>query len=133
MRAQWARWGRGGAVLGLALACAAAGWAARRLPTDCRVTVHILNDHHQPVANAGVVLDQVADLHRHRVKNALDVELKSDTKGNASLEGFVPGVLLVQVIAPGYNTFGKYYYVRQQKTVIQVQLQPPGHQVTAFH
>lgn len=136
MRGQTAWVRQGGMALALAVAwatAAAAGWAASTPPVDCQVTIHITNDQHQPVANAGVVMDQVANLKRHKVKDALHVELKSDSHGNATLSGFVPGVLLVQVIAPGYNTFGKYFYVRQAKTVIQVHLSPPGKQITAFH
>lgn len=129
---------RGGVAVLVALTWALAGagtaaWAHSKPPVDCKVTVHIINDQHQPVANAGVVLDQVANLHRRRVKDALHVELKSNSKGNATLSGFVPGVILVQVIAPGYNTFGKYFYVRKANTVIHVQLFPPGKQITAFH
>ncbi len=142
MRGQAARMylRRGGVAALVALAWALAGtgagaraWARSKPVVDCQIIVHIINDQHQPVANAGVLLDQVANLHRRRVKDALHVELKSDSKGNVTLKGFVPGVVLVQVIAPGYNTFGKYFYVRKAKTVIDVQLVPPGKQVTAFH
>lgn len=134
MRVKRTALGRGGAVVMLALAVTTAGWAfSKPKPADCRITVHVTNDQHKPVPNAGVVLDQVANLHHHKVSGALDVEIKSDFKGNATLLGFVPGVVLVQVIAPNYNTFGKYFLIKKQKTVIQVHLQPPGKQVSAFH
>lgn len=134
MRAKRTGLGRGGAVVMLALAVAPMGWArSKPKPVDCRITVHITNDQHRPVANAGVVLDQVANLHRQKVSGALDVEIKSDAKGNATLLGFVPGVVLVQVIAPNYNTFGRYFLIKKQKTIIQVHLQPPGKQISAFH
>lgn len=133
-RRVWAR--RGGMAIALGAVWAMAiggGWAASKPPVVCQVTVHITNDQRQPVANAGVVMDQVANLKRHKVKDAVHVEVKSDSQGNATMGDFVPGVVLIQVIAPGYNTFGKYFYVRQAKTVIQVHLSPPGKQISAFH
>lgn len=102
-------------------------------PLDCRVTVHVFNSRHQIIRNAGVVMSQVGDLQWHKVKHPLHVELKSDTKGNATITGFVPGVLLIQVIASGYRTTGNYYYVRHADETINIEMQPPQRQVSIYH
>lgn len=101
-------------------------------PIDCKVTVHVFNRNHQAIANAGVVLTQVGDLQWQKVKDPLHVELKSDSKGNASISGFVPGVLLVQVIASGYQTWGDYYYVRHADELINIELKRPQRQISIY-
>lgn len=100
---------------------------------DCRVTVHVFNRQKQAIPNAGVVLDQVGDLQWRKVKDPMHVELKSDLKGNATIGGFVPGVVMVQVIATNYQTTGNYYYVTKAEQTINIELRPPQPQVSIYH
>lgn len=125
------RWGV--ALLAALALCTAAAAKKKAQPLDCRVTIHIFNVKKEAVVNAGVVMDQVGDLEWHKVKHPLHVELKSDGKGNATISGFVPGVVLVQVIAPGFRTTGNYYYVQKADVTINIELQPPKPQVSIYH
>ena len=61
------------------------------------------------------------------------MELKTDEKGKASLN-IVPlgSEVLVQVIAPGYRTFGQKYNVPTSEKSITIKLLPPNQQYSVY-
>lgn len=122
-----------GAVLLLLLLAVAPLSARRETSPSLRVDVQVLSPKGEPVPNAGVVLRQICDLQGKKVKDGLDVELKSDQNGKAGLDGFVEGKILVQVIAHGLRTYGKVYTIRTQHQLITVRMQPPAGQISIYH
>lgn len=122
-----------GALLLLLLLLASPLVARRDTSPSLRIDVLVLSPKGDPVPNAGVVLRQICDLHGKKVKDGIDVELKSDQNGKAGLDGFVEGKILVQVIAHGLRTFGKVYTIHTQHQSITVHLQPPSGQISIYH
>jgi len=83
----------------------------------------------KPVRNAGVVMHSV-DKHGKQDRGGL--ELKTDAEGKASFDGVPYGKLRVQVLAPGFQTFGEDYDINQRTTEITVKLKRPEGQYSIY-
>ena len=83
----------------------------------------------KPVRNAAVVLHPVT----RKGKQAMGgLELKTDDEGKTGIDGIPYGPLRVQVIAPGFQTFGEDYRVNQAEMEITIKLKTPTRQYTTY-
>jgi len=98
-------------------------------PPMAQVVVTVLrNADGKPLQNAAVVFHPQSD-----GKNDGNMELKTDDEGKASLNIIPIGSkLLVQVIVPGYRTFGAEYDVPSDKKAITVRMKPPQEQYSIY-
>jgi len=84
----------------------------------------------KPVKNAAVVLHPVTRKGK-QAKGGL--ELKTDNDGRTAIDGIPYGPLRVQVLAPGFQTFGEDYEINQPETEITVKLKRPGAQYSVYN
>jgi hypothetical protein len=83
----------------------------------------------KPVRNAAVVLHPV----NQKGKQARGgLELKTDNDGRTNIDGIPYGPLRVQVLAPGFQTFGEDYQINKPEMVITVKLKRPGRQYSVY-
>lgn len=83
----------------------------------------------KPIRNAAVVLHPV----NKKGKQAMGgLELKTDDDGKAGIDGIPYGPLRVQVLAPGFQTFGDDYEISKPETLITVKLKRPGAQYSIY-
>jgi hypothetical protein len=78
----------------------------------------------KPIRNAAVVLHMV--MKGKQAKGGM--ELKTDNDGRTNIEGIPYGPLRVQVLAPGFQTFGEDYEIDKPELEITVKLKRPGGQ-----
>lgn len=97
-----------------------------------RVTVHVLDQTDSPVQGAGVVLRQASVETGRLGKDPFQVELHTDSKGTVAVQGFAPGVVLVQVIAHGYQTWGQAFIMKHADETVHVKLDPPQRQISIY-
>jgi len=83
----------------------------------------------KPVRNAGVVMHSVG---KHDKQDRGGLELKTDADGKASFDGVPYGKLRVQVLAPGFQTFGEDYEVNQPAMQITIKLKRPEGQYSIY-
>jgi len=83
----------------------------------------------KPVRNAAVVLHPV---NRKGKQSRGGLELKTDGEGRANIDGIPYGPLRVQVLAPGFQTFGEDYKIDRAETEITVKLKRPGGQYSTY-
>jgi len=83
----------------------------------------------KPVRNAGVVMHLVG---RHDKQERGGIELKTDAEGKCSFEGVPYGKLRVQVLAPGFQTYGEDYEVDQRTVEITIKLKRPNGQYSIY-
>ena len=117
-------------VISLALTAAlplAAKKKADPLSTLNFVVVRDEND--KPVRNAAVVMHPV-DEDGHQVRAGL--ELKTSPEGKASYEGVPYGKLRIQVLAPGFQTYGGDYMVNEPNMDITIKLKRPTKQYSIY-
>jgi hypothetical protein len=83
----------------------------------------------KPLRNAAVVMHAVG---KHDKQERGGVELKTDAEGKASFEGIPYGKLRVQVLAPGFQTFGGDYDVSQPTVEITIKMKRPEGQYSIY-
>jgi Carboxypeptidase regulatory-like domain len=83
----------------------------------------------KPVRNAGVVMHSVG---KHDKQDRGGLELKTDAEGKASFDGVPYGKLRVQVLAPGFQTFGEDYEINQRTMEITIKLKRPEGQYSIY-
>jgi hypothetical protein len=90
-----------------------------------RVTIEVSGGEKDvPVENASVYLKYVEE---HKVKKDKKVELnvKTNRDGTAHIPETPPGRVLIQVVADGWKTYGRWYDITEAKQTIKVHLEKP--------
>ncbi|HYM78966.1 MAG TPA: carboxypeptidase-like regulatory domain-containing protein [Candidatus Dormibacteraeota bacterium] len=91
-------------------------------PTSWLYFVVIKDDNGKPVRNAAVVLHPVNGKGKQERGG---LELKTDPEGKADFDGIPYGVLRVQVLAHGFQTYGEDFDIQKPKTEIKIKLKRP--------
>ena len=81
----------------------------------------------KPVASASVyVRYNVPGGLIHKDKLA-ELDLKTSQDGSVKVPVIPQGKILIQVIATGWHTYGKWYDIDQDEELIEIKLDPPPH------
>jgi carboxypeptidase family protein len=105
---------------------------AKKKHEDPLATLNFLvvrDENGKPVRNAAVVMHPVEE-NGKQSKGGL--ELKTDPDGKASYDGVPYGKLRIQVLAPGFQTFGDDYDVNQESMEITIKLKRPTGQYSVY-
>jgi Carboxypeptidase regulatory-like domain len=117
-----------GTLLVAALVFASDKKADTQQASNLRFTV-VKDDNNKPVRNASVVLHPVGK-NGKQAKGGF--QLKTDNEGKTESDGLPYGVLRVQVLAPGFQTFGDDYDINKPEMDIQIRLKRPTDQTSAY-
>jgi Carboxypeptidase regulatory-like domain len=116
----------------LVIGLVAAPAFAKKKHEDPLATLNFLvvrDENGKPVRNAAVVMHPVEE-NGQQSKGGL--ELKTDPEGKASYDGVPYGKLRIQVLAPGFQTYGGDYDVEQNSMDITVKLRRPAGQYSVY-
>lgn len=83
----------------------------------------------KPVRNAAIVLHPV---NKKGKQTRGGLELKTDNEGRTNIDGIPYGPLRIQVLAPGFQTFGEDYQINKPALEIMVKLKRPGGQYSIY-
>ena len=86
-------------------------------------------DNGKPVKNAAVIMHPVNSKGK-QAKGGM--ELKTDTDGRTGFDGIPYGMLRVQVLAAGFQTYGEDYDVNKPEMEITIKLKPPQGQYSIY-
>jgi hypothetical protein len=99
-------------------------------PPASVLTFLILKDYNgKPLRNAAVVLHPVSS--KDKQQNG-GLELKTDVDGKASYDGIPYGKIRVQVLAPGFQTFGEDYDINQPTMDVTIKMKRPAGQYSIY-
>lgn len=115
-------------VLGVGMIGLAAAQDDEGPLSDLRFVV-VRDYNGKPVRNAAVVLHPVT---KKGKQSRGGLELKTDNDGRASIDGIPYGPLRIQVLAPGFQTFGEDYRIDKAEVEITVKLKRPGGQYSIY-
>jgi len=90
-----------------------------------KITVVGAND--KPVPNASVYVrfnESGGFLHKDKLA---EMNFKTNEDGSVKVPDVPQGKILIQVIAKGWHTYGKWYDIEKEEETIQVKLEPPPH------
>jgi len=104
--------------------------AARAQEPTASLNFLVIRDYNgKPIRNASVVLHQVNE----KGKQARGgFELKTNDEGKTSFDGVPYGKLRVQVLAPGFQTFGDDYDVQKPTLEITIKMRRPQAQYSVY-
>src|ERR1700674_4531376 len=87
----------------------------------------IVTANDKPIGNASVYVkyNQPHGL-LHRDKLA-EMNFKTNEDGSVKVPEIPRGKILIQVIAKGWHTYGKWYEIETESQTIQIKLEPPPH------
>ena len=89
----------------------------------------VKDDNNKPVRNASVVLHPVG---KDGKQSKGGFQLKTDNDGKVGSDGLPYGLLRVQVLAPGFQTFGEDYDLNKPDMDIEVRLKRPKDQLSIY-
>lgn len=90
----------------------------------------VIRDYNaKPVRNASVVLHPV---NKDGKQNRGGFQLKTDAQGRTGFDGVPYGILRVQVLAQGFQTYGEDYTINQPSMEITIKLKRPGGQYSIY-
>jgi len=94
------------------------------------VNVTVVRDANgKPVKNAEVVLHLIDN---HGKQKQEGMELKTHEDGKAEATGIPYGKVRVQVIAPGFKTYGQDFSIDQPNLEITIKMQKPAEQFSIY-
>lgn len=105
---------------------------AKKKPEEPLSTLNfvVLRDENgKPVRNAAVVMHPVEEDGK---QSRGGLELKTNPEGKASYDGVPYGKLRVQVLAPGFQTYGGDYDIGQPSMDITIKLKRPAKQYSIY-
>ena len=91
-----------------------------------RLRIQVKSDNDKPVANASVYVRYNIPGNLLRKEKMAELDLKTNGDGTARVPAVPQGKILIQVIAPGWHTYGKWYdIVDKSEEFIEIKLEPP--------
>jgi len=99
--------------------------SAAKTPQANRVRIEVTGgDSDTPVENASVYLKYVEE-RKLRKDKKIELNVKTNREGVAHVPDAPMGKVLVQVIAEGWKTYGKWVEITEPRQVIKVKLEKP--------
>ena len=98
-------------------------------PTSWLHFLVLKEDNGKPVRNAAVIMHPV---NSHGKQERGGLELKTDPEGRANFEGAPYGMLRVQVLAQGFQTYGEDFDIEKPKMEITIKLKRPQGQYSIY-
>jgi len=90
-----------------------------------RITIEVTGgEKDTPVENASVYVKYVEE-HKLRKDKKLELNVKTNRDGVAHVPNAPLGRVLIQVIAEGWKTYGRWYDITDTKQVFKIRLQRP--------
>jgi hypothetical protein len=97
-------------------------------PTSWLSFVVVKDDSGKPVRNAAVIMHPVAKGKQRQGGE----ELKTDAEGKANYDGVPYGLLRVQVLAHGFQTYGEDFDIEKPKMELTIKLKRPQGQYSVY-
>jgi hypothetical protein len=96
-------------------------------PTTTKLRIHVVSADDKPVSNASVyVRFPVAGGLFHKDKLA-ELNLKTNEDGSVKVPDIPRGKILIQVVAKGWKTYGKWHEIDTEAMTVEIKLEPPAH------
>ncbi len=97
----------------------------RNADAASRVTIEVSGgDKDSPVENASVYLKYVEERKLKKDKK-VELNVKTNRDGTAHIPEAPTGRVLIQVVADGWKTYGRWYDITEAKQTIKVHLEKP--------
>lgn len=90
-----------------------------------RVTIEVSGgENATPVENASVYLKYVEE-HKIRKDKKMELNVKTNREGVAHIPDAPMGRVLIQIVAEGWRSYGRWYDITEPKQTIKINLEKP--------
>jgi hypothetical protein len=96
-------------------------------PGMTRLKIQVTDPNGKAVGNASVYVRYYMSgglLHHQKLE---ELDLKTNQDGSVKVPEVPQGKILIQVIAKGWHTYGKWYDIEQSEQSVPIKLEPPPH------
>jgi hypothetical protein len=96
-------------------------------PGTVKLRIEVTAPDGKPVGNASVYVrynETVGLCHKNKLA---EMSLKTNQDGSVKVTDLPQGKILIQVIAKGWHTFGKWYDIETDSETVQIKLEAPPH------
>jgi hypothetical protein len=92
-----------------------------------KLKIQVSTNKDKPVGNASVYVrfNQSGGVFHH--DKLAELNLKTNQDGSVKVPEIPQGQIMIQVIAPGWHTFGQWFDVEKDEDLIRITLEPPPH------
>jgi hypothetical protein len=96
-------------------------------PPTTKLRIHVQGNNGKPIDNASVYVrfDQPGGFLHH--EKHIEMNFRTNEDGSVKVPPVPQGKILIQVIATGWRTYGKYYDVDQDEESVEITLDTPPH------
>jgi hypothetical protein len=92
-----------------------------------KLKIEITDPNDKPVGNASVYIRFNIPGGPLRKDKLAELNLKTNDDGSAKAPEIPQGKILIQVIAKGWKTYGKWYDINKDEDTIEIKLENPPH------
>jgi hypothetical protein len=96
-------------------------------PGKTRLRIVVTGAQDKPVANASVYVRFNTSGGFLRHEKLMELNFKTNQDGSVKVPEVPQGKILIQVIATGWHTYGKWYDINTDEEAIAIKLAPPPH------
>lgn len=96
-------------------------------PATTKLKLIITDSNGKPVGNASVYVrfnETVGVFHKDK---QAELNLKTNDDGTVKVPEVPQGKILIQVVAKGLHTYGKWYDIEKAEETVEIKLEPPPH------
>jgi hypothetical protein len=96
-------------------------------PASVKLRIEVTGADGKPVGNASVYVrfNEPGGLFHH--DKLAELNFKTNQDGSVKVTDLPQGKILIQVVAKGWHTFGKWYEFNTDTETVQIKLDPPPH------
>jgi len=96
-------------------------------PATTRLRIQVTDSHDKPVGNASVYVRYYTSGGFLRREKLAELDFKTNQDGSVKVPEIPQGKILIQVIAKGWHTYGKWYDIEKEEESVPIKLDPPPH------
>jgi len=96
-------------------------------PGKTKLKIRVTGPNDKPIGNASVYVrfyESGGFLHHDKLA---ELGLKTNDDGSVKVPPIPQGKILIQVVAPGWHTYGKWYDIEKDEELVEIKLEPPPH------
>ena len=92
-----------------------------------KIRIHVTDANDKPVSNASVYVRYYESGGFLRHEKLAELSFKTNQEGSVKFPQIPQGKILIQVIAKGWHTFGKWYDIDKDEESVSIKLEQPPH------
>lgn len=96
-------------------------------PSMTKLKIVVTGAESKPIGNASVYVRFNTSGGFLRHEKEIEMNFKTNQDGTVKVPEIPQGKVLIQVIATGWHTYGKWYDVEKDEETIAIKLEPPPH------